>query len=95
MPAYIVFIKEREHDAEAMSSYSQAVRASVPGHELKPLSMYGRVESLEGPPVEGVVLLEFPSLDAARAWYRCDKYQEARKHRFQGADYRAFIVEGT
>ncbi|WP_446718995.1 DUF1330 domain-containing protein [Halomonas sp. SH5A2] len=31
---------------------------------------------------------------AARAWYESPAYQEARQHRFQGADYRVFIVDG-
>lgn len=95
MSAYIVFIKEREHDAAAMATYSQAVAATMAGHTLKPLAVYGKIESLEGPPVEGAVIIEFPDSDAARAWYRSDAYQEVRKHRFQGADYRAFIIAGT
>ena len=95
MPAYLIFIKEREHDAEAMEKYAKAVPASFAGHELKGLSFYGKVESLEGPPLQGAVVVEFPTFEAAKAWYQSEKYQEARKHRFQGADYRVFIVEGT
>ena len=53
------------------------------------------MESLEGAPVEGVVILEFPTFAEARAWYDSDAYKAARKHRFLGADYRALIVEGV
>ena len=95
MAAYIVFIKERGHDTAAMDAYGKAVPASFAGHELKPLSFYGKIESLEGPPLAGAVLVEFPTFEAAQAWYGSDAYQDARKHRFQGADYRVFIVEGT
>ncbi|MEC9305444.1 MAG: DUF1330 domain-containing protein, partial [Pseudomonadota bacterium] len=28
------------------------------------------------------------------AWYQSPAYHEARKHRFQGADYRVFLVDG-
>jgi uncharacterized protein (DUF1330 family) len=94
MSAYIVFIKEREHDAEAMATYSQAVGATMQGHAMKPLSFYGKVESLEGPPLLGAVVVEFPTFEAAKAWYASEGYQEARKHRFQGGDYRVFITEG-
>ncbi|HQV04594.1 MAG TPA: DUF1330 domain-containing protein [Novosphingobium sp.] len=38
--------------------------------------------------------MEFPDMDAARAWYHSDAYQEARRVRFQGADYRVFITQG-
>jgi len=95
MAAYIVFMKEREHDEKALEAYSKAVPASFAGHQPKPLAIYGKVESLEGPPLMGAVVIEFPTFEAAKAWYESDKYQDARKHRFQGADYRAFIVEGT
>ncbi|MCA1661595.1 MAG: DUF1330 domain-containing protein [Novosphingobium sp.] len=95
MAAYIVFIKEHEHDTSAMDTYAKAVPASFAGHELKPLSFYGKVEGLEGPPLMGAVVVEFPTFEAAKAWYDSAEYREARKHRFQGADYRVFIVEGT
>jgi uncharacterized protein (DUF1330 family) len=95
MAAYIVFIKEREHDAGAMASYSKAVPATLTGHPAKPLALYGKSESLEGPPVEGVVIVEFPTFEAAKAWYASEGYQDARKHRFQGSDYRVFITQGV
>lgn len=94
MPAYIVFIKEREHDAAAMATYAGKAGASLGGHAGKPLAYYGAIETLEGPEAAGCVIVEFPDMDAARAWYQSDAYQDARKHRFQGADYRVFITQG-
>ncbi|CAN7705090.1 DUF1330 domain-containing protein [Caballeronia sp. LjRoot34] len=49
---------------------------------------------LEGPDAEGVLILEFPSFDAARAWYQDPVYQDASMHRFVGSDYRCILVEG-
>ena len=94
MPAYIVFIKEREHDAEAMATYSAKAGPSLGGHAGKPLAFYGAIETLEGPDAKGSVIIEFPSVDEARAWYQSDAYQQARQHRFTGADYRVFITDG-
>lgn len=94
MPAYIVFTKEREHDAAAMAAYSAKAGPSLGGHEAKPLAYYGAIKTLEGPEAAGCVIVEFPDMDAARAWYQSDAYQDARKHRFQGADYRVFITQG-
>jgi uncharacterized protein (DUF1330 family) len=94
MSAYIVFIKEREHDAAVMATYSGLAGPSLGGHPAKPLVVYGAIETLEGPAAEGCVMIEFPDMDAARAWYNSEAYQEARKLRFQAADYRVFITQG-
>ena len=94
MPAYIVFIKEREHDAAVMETYSGLAGPSLAGHPVKPLVVYGAIETLEGPEAQGCVLLEFPTMDEAKAWYQSDAYQAARAHRFAGADYRVFITQG-
>ena len=94
MSAYIVFTKEREHDAAIMADYAGLAGPSLGGHEAKPLVYYGAIETLEGPEAAGCVIVEFPDMDAARAWYHSDAYQEARKLRFQGADYRVFITQG-
>jgi uncharacterized protein (DUF1330 family) len=77
-----------------METYSQKVGAALTGHPITVLAAYGRHEVLEGPKVEGVVILEFPSFDEAKVWYDSPAYREVREHRFRGADYRAVIVEG-
>ena len=59
------------------------------------LAAYGRQEVLEGPDVEGVAIVEFPSFEKAKVWYESPAYRDAREHRFRGADYRAIIVEGV
>ena len=64
------------------------------GHAGTMLALFGRQEILEGPQVEGTVLIAFPSLDEAKAWYDSPAYRAAREHRFKGADYRVMIVEG-
>ena len=48
---------------------------------------------IEGPDVEGVAILEFPTFDAVKASYENPVYSEVRKHRRKGGDYRAVIVE--
>jgi uncharacterized protein (DUF1330 family) len=95
MPAYIVFIKEREHNPAVMAEYSGLAGPSLGGHAAKPLVVYGAIETLEGPEAQGCVMIEFPTMDEARAWYQSDSYQEARKLRFAGADYRVFLTQGV
>lgn len=94
MPAYLVFIKEREHDGAAMAEYSAKAGPSLAGHTAKPLAYYGAIETLEGPEAAGSVIIEFPDMDAARAWYQSPAYMQARALRFAGADYRVFLTQG-
>ena len=94
MVAYVVFLREKMRDREEYERYREKSRPVNASHPLKPLALYGEYEVLEGPAIEGAVILEFPTVEAAKAYYNSPAYQEAAKHRFLAADYRAFIVEG-
>jgi uncharacterized protein (DUF1330 family) len=94
MAAYGIFIRESTQDQAELDVYSQMAGATLEGHPVKVLAAYGRQEVLEGPAVEGVVIVEFPSIEAAREWYDSPAYRVAREHRFKGATYGAVIVEG-
>jgi uncharacterized protein (DUF1330 family) len=95
MATYIVFTREKTRNAAELETYSEKVGVTLAGHPVGVLAAYGRQQVLEGPEVEGVVILEFPTFDAAIALYESPAYREVREHRFRGADYRAVIVEGT
>jgi uncharacterized protein (DUF1330 family) len=71
------------------------VGATFKGHPIKILAAYGPQQVLEGDAPEGVVIVEFPTTEAARAWYDGPEYQEVRQHRFKGSKYRAVLVEGV
>lgn len=94
MAAYVVFIREKMRDRNEYERYREKSRLANASHSLKPLALYGTHEVLEGAAIEGAVILEFATVEAARTYYRSAEYQEAVKHRFLAADYRAFIVEG-
>jgi len=94
MAAYAIFIRERMRDPKTIEAYNAQAGPSLDGHPAKILAAYGRQELLEGAAHEGVVILEFPTMEAARAWYDGPAYRAARELRFKAADYRAFIVEG-
>ncbi len=93
MPALIVFMRDRVRDKAEFDVYSGLAGPTLAGHTVKPLVAYNRCETLEGAPTEGAVILEFPSMEAAKAWYDSPAYREAREHRFKSADYRVFITE--
>jgi uncharacterized protein (DUF1330 family) len=94
MAAYLVFTREKMRNHEEYERYREKARPAAQGHPLKPLALYGKYEVLEGPAIEGAVILEFPTVDAAKTYYDSAAYQDAVKHRFLGADYRVFVVEG-
>ncbi len=94
MTAYIVFTREETTDAAELALYSQAVGATFQGHTVEFLATYGDIETLEGSPVEAAVILRFPDMQAARAWYNSEAYQTVVQHRFKGAKFRAFMTEG-
>lgn len=95
MPAYLIVMRtEPLRDAEAMAEYQRRTREKRPPIPLKPLVVNGRFETLEGNAPDAVVMLEFDSMEQARAWYDSEEYQEALPHRLKSADYQAIIVEG-
>ncbi|MFM1886105.1 MAG: hypothetical protein RL026_1262 [Pseudomonadota bacterium] len=94
MAAYIVFMRDTLRDQSEMDTYLGMVPPTLGGTSGRPLALYGKLETLEGAPIEGAVIAAFDSYDEALAWYRSPAYQEALQHRLKGGDYRAFITEG-
>ena len=81
MVAYIVFTRERTRDQAELDTYSKKVSATLTGHAVTTRAYYGRQEVLEGAAVEGVVILEFPTFEEAKAWYDSPAYRKVREHR--------------
>ena len=44
---------------------------------------------------ERIFIIEFPTADTARRWYRSDDYQEALKTRLLASAGRLFLIEGN
>lgn len=95
MTAYILFQRDATNDQRALDRYAQRADSTFAGHDVGVLVDYGTHEVLEGPPVEGVVVLQFPDAAAAKGWYLSEQYQEVVRDRFQGATYRAVLVDGV
>jgi uncharacterized protein (DUF1330 family) len=95
MPAYIVVLRDGPvTDADAYAEYQRKNREVPPAVKLKPLVAYGAMQALEGEAPDGVVILEFDTVEDARAWYESPGYQAALPYRLRSAEWRAFIVEG-
>lgn len=94
MTAYFVMIREHTTDPASLAEYGPRASLAAQGHPLKPLAAYGALHHLEGDEVEAAVILEFPDMAAARAWYDSPSYQAAVKFRHAGSTSRAFFIEG-
>jgi len=94
MPAYAIFIKNKTHDADLLKAYGAKAAGARGDHPLTALAAYGGIETLEGDPAEGVVLLQFPTMEAGKAWYNSQAYQDAKAIRLKAADYRVLFFEG-
>lgn len=94
MTAYAVIIRERTTDPEALARYRERASAAREKHPVTPIAFYGPHEVLEGASVEGVAILSFPTMAAARAWYSSPEYQAALPHRQQGSISRVMFVAG-
>ena len=68
---------------------------SLTGHAVKVLATYGPHVTFEGSEIEGAVIMDFPTMREAKAWYNSPAWQEVREYRFRGTIYRAFFVEGV
>ena len=94
MAAYVI-AEVSVTDPEGYEQYRPLAGASVVAGGGTYEVRGGAVESLEGEPVSGrIVILRFDSLDAARNWYHSDDYQAALPLRNAAARSRVFIVEG-
>ena len=95
MPAYMLFIREGAiRDQAEIDIYKRMNRSYPRDPKMTPLSVYAAIEALEGDAPDGMVLLQFPTIEDARAWYNSPEYQAAIPHRMKGAEYRALLFQG-
>jgi uncharacterized protein (DUF1330 family) len=69
MNAYLFFAREKIINKTELKLDLDRIRATFEGPSVKVHINYGRLEVLEGNPFKGIVIAEFPSLEAAEAWY--------------------------
>src|ERR1700749_3694291 len=93
MPQGYVILTEAIKDPEGMKAYGRAAGAAMGGVNIRAVDTAPKV-------IEGnwhghqTVVLEFESVDAARAWYGSEAYQNAAKLRQAPADCNAVIISG-
>jgi uncharacterized protein (DUF1330 family) len=94
MTAYVIFIRDAITDAESFATYGKMAATAGAGHTMTPHVFYGPLETLEGAAAEGVVIVSFPTMEEAKAWYNSPAYQAALPYRLKGAEYRVILAQG-
>jgi uncharacterized protein (DUF1330 family) len=95
MTAYVVLDIE-VIDPEKYKDYAKLAPASVEKYGGKYIVRGGANETLEGDwQAKRLVILEFPSVQQAKAWIDSPEYAPARAMRHQYARSNAVVVEGV
>jgi acetamidase/formamidase/uncharacterized protein (DUF1330 family) len=82
-------------DQRAYQEYAKFSPAIVAEHGGRYLARAGRTETLEGPAAKSrTVVIEFPSMERARAFYNSPAYVAARKIRAGAGTAQFVLVEG-
>jgi uncharacterized protein (DUF1330 family) len=81
-------------DPEGIRPYSAAVESTFTPFGGRYMVRVGQLRSLEGDPTKRVVMIAFPSLEQAQAWYDSPAYRAIRPIRHNAAKSKVFIVEG-
>lgn len=83
------------HDPQRYAEYAALGRGAVAQYGGRILAGGGRVATLEGKPIPSrVVVIEFPSYDAAITYYESPEYQDAKALRRDAATVRFAVIEG-
>jgi uncharacterized protein (DUF1330 family) len=96
MAAYFISFRDKMHDAARYAAYLQKAGPTLADHEgARVLVGNGALTQLEGAPPDGVVIIEFADVAAAKAWYHSPAYQAVVGERLAVTEGRAVIVEGV
>jgi uncharacterized protein (DUF1330 family) len=94
MAAYIV-VEVEVLDAERYEDYKRMVPPTLASYGGRFIVRGGEAETLEGGwAPKRVVMLEFPSVERAKAWWASEEYAEAKALRQATARTRMIVVEG-
>jgi uncharacterized protein (DUF1330 family) len=95
MPAYVL-ANVTVTDPVRYEDYRRLVTPTVEKFGGRFIARGGRIEVLEGEwRPQRLVILEFPSVEQARAWWHSPEYSEARQIRQATSEGTLLILEGV
>lgn len=93
MPAYMFVIVRQVLDADRYAEYVAAATETLHAVGASVHGFPGPVESLEGPAVDGVVVVEFRDLESAQWWFNSEDYQAVRELRQGAVELELFLAD--
>ena len=95
MPAYaLAHLRTVDVNAEIVE-YLERIDGSLEPFEGR-FIVHGKIPEVIEEPFPGVVvIIEFPDLERARAWYESDEYQAILPFRTENSDGSAILVDGV
>lgn len=95
MPAYIL-VEISITDPSKYEEYKKLTPGTLALYGGRFIVRGGKTETLEGEwNPERFVVLEFPSVEKAKAWYHSPEYTAAKKIRQEASFGKMILVEGT
>ncbi len=95
MPAYVIS-DVRFRDQEAVDAYRTRAAASITQFGGRYIVRGGAIERFEGPwDPKIIIIVEFPDMERARAWYRSPEYAAALELRDQALSRSLILVDGV
>ena len=96
MPAYVISEVSEVVDAAAMERYKALAEVTIKQYGGRYLVRGGEWESLEGDwAFERTIVVEFPSWERAKAWYRSPEYATALELSRMALKRKMLMVEGV
>ena len=95
MPAYAMAHLRTPTINEQVLEYIERIQGTLDPYQGRFLVHGAQVEVVEGPWPGTVVVIEFPDVESARAWYRSPAYQAILPLRTDNIDGSAIIVPGV
>lgn len=94
MTAYVV-LDIQVTDPDKFARYRELAPPTIAAYGGRYIARGGATELMEGSRTPNrVVILEFPTVDKAKAWLESPEYREARALRQASATTNAFVTQG-
>ena len=96
MPAYVIADVREAWDTDSLEEYRRRNTEAVANHRGRFVVRGGEQEQLEGDwPSLRLVVIEFPDMAAARAWWSSDEYEAIKPLRRDGSTTNIVLVDGA
>lgn len=94
MAAYVI-VEVTVHDEKAYEDYKKLTPATIAAYDGQFVVRGGKTEALEGDwQPQRLVVLQFPTIEKAKAWWASPEYAPAKSIRQRVATTKMLVVEG-